>query len=141
MTKANAIDWTLTGEGDRAVNTRAAGPETLSADLRDRESNRRAWQEVIDKKLIEWGRDPSQLDDEMVIAPTRDVIRVAVELALALRDHDCPPPGRVIPDGDGGILFERTDGVHTETLEVLDDSSIEYAAFQGSRLMARRPIM
>jgi hypothetical protein len=108
---------------------------------RDYESAaREKWQEVIDYRLIEWGRDPSQLEDEGVEPPTGQAIRCAIGLAQAFRDAGLTPPDSIVPDPNGGIVFERREKDVSEVLHVWDDGTREYFRFQGTRLAERRPL-
>ncbi len=121
-----------------AVATDVAS-ETRSS--RDYESaSREKWQEAIDYRLIEWGRDPSQLEDEGVEPPTGQTIRLAIELAQAFRDAGLRPPDSVVPDPNGGIVFERREKGVCEVLHIWDDGTREYCRFQGTRLVERRTL-
>ena len=99
------------------------------------------WEEVIDKKFVEWGRNPSQLDDEDLIPPSHDVILLASDLAMWARDHELAHPDRVVPNGDGGIVFERWHDSVSETIEIYNDGTIEFAVYKDSRLLTRRHIL
>ena len=111
--------------------TREQGPEDRS---------RASWQNLIDHKLIEWGRDPGQFDDEGVEAPTRETIRLAIVWAQALRDAGFAPPDNVVPDPNGGIVFERREKEVSEVFHIWDDGSVDYCYFRGTRLVERRTL-
>ena len=68
---------------------------------------RRGWDSMIDDCLLEWARDPTKLEDDDVVAPSARVIHRACRVALDLRDAGWAAPLRVVPDGEGGICFER----------------------------------
>jgi len=72
-----------------------------------RDYGRDAWQNLIDYQLIEWGRDPSQLDDEGTETPSRETIQLAISLAEKLHQGGLAAPTRIVPDAHGGIVFER----------------------------------
>lgn len=97
-----------------------------------------AWERVIDDTLIAWGCDPSHLEDEGIDPPSRETIYRAILLAQAYRDEGRPSPDSVVPDANGGVVFERREGSISEVLHVWEDGTIEYQLFQGSRLMERR---
>lgn len=101
--------------------------------------NRKAWK-ALEHKLNDWVRDPSQLNDEAVDAPTEETIRRALSLAQRLRDLGEPPPDSVVPDANAGIVFERREGERVEVYHVWDDGGMEYMRFQGSELIERRPV-
>lgn len=44
------------------------------------------WREMIDYQLIEWGSDPSRLEDEEMPPVSRDTIQLAIRVAVRLRD-------------------------------------------------------
>lgn len=67
------------------------------------------WEKAL-AQLRKWSADPSQLEDEGVIAPTRETISRAYLAAVTARDNGVPAPLRVVPDGEGGIVFECADG-------------------------------
>lgn len=120
---------TLSRELIDAVTTAGASEQSLASS----EANREGWQRLIDDYLIEWGRDPSQLADEDLIPPSEDMIRYASRIAIALRNAGWPPPLRVVPDGEGGITFERRTGDVFESLEILANETIELSTFKDCR--------
>src|SRR5438105_9475659 len=65
------------------------------------------WDRFIDDTLIEWGRDPSEIQDAGIDAPSSAMIRQAIDLARRLRDLRLPAPTSVVPDPNGGIVFRR----------------------------------
>lgn len=101
---------------------------------------RENWQEVIDRKLIEWGCTSSALEDIGVDPPTIETVRQAIRLAETFRDEGFPGPDSVILDPNGGIVFERRDGETAEVCHLWDDGSIEYQRFDGTRLAERRTL-
>ena len=110
-------------------------------DARDDElrcAARESWQEVIDRKLIEWGRSPSALEDTGVDPPTKETVQRAIRLAEAFRDEGFPSPESVVLDPNGGIVFERRDGDIAEVCHLWDDGTTEYQRFVGTRLLERR---
>ena len=112
-------------------------------DARDDEWQRAArerWQDVIDRKLIEWGRSPSPIEDMGVDPPTKETIQRAIRLAETLRDEGVPAPESVVPDPNGGIVFERREGNLAEVYHFWDDGTIEYQRFEGTRLVERRTL-
>ena len=139
---------TLDSTGEMLLNesypaggqTGVASNESLATSLGDREERLRAWQRFIDEKLIEWGRDPGELEEAQLIPPTRRAIDKSVRLAMTLRDRGFPPASRVVPDGDGGIVFERWEGSVSETFEVSANGTIEYVQCRDCTVKARHAI-
>ena len=102
---------------------------------------REAWDSVIDRYLVEWGRDASALEDEDFVPPGLEVVKLACEVAMEFRDEGLPPPIRVVPDGEGGLAFERVDGKVSESLNIYADQTIELLTFDDCRLSARHRLM
>ncbi len=94
--------------------------------------------DLIDQKLIEWECDPSQLSDEGVEPPSGETILTAIEWAKHFRKDGKPSPDSVVPDANGGIVFERREKGVSEVLHVWDDGSVEYQRFHGTRLVERQ---
>jgi len=116
------------------IGTHAAEDPVLSGS--ELNCRRDAWDQIIDRYLIEWARYPSRLDDEGVIPPSADIIHRACEIAIDMRDQTLAAPLRVVPNGDGGIVFERREGPIFQTIEIYEDGSVESAAFVDSRLVS-----
>ena len=121
-----------------AIETGAGGESVLSS--AELNQNQMAWDKVIDEQLIEWARDPGQLEDDGIEPPSRPIISLACELVRTMRDNGCPRPLRVVPNGDGGITFERKDGSLFQAIEIQEDGTIEFTVFENSRLVFRQPI-
>jgi hypothetical protein len=136
MTVLDARD-TLSGAIGLVVESSAAGDDELAGSERHRESSRREWERIINEYLVEWGRDPSQLEDEGVTPPSLEIITLASKIAMELRDRCCPPPLRVVPDGEGGIAFEQRSGDFFLSLNLLHDRSIELETFKNCQLQSR----
>ena len=101
------------------------------------EANRQAWQHLIDYRLIDWGSNPNQLADDGVDPPSRETIDRAISLAKRFQQRGFPPPDSVVPDANGGIVFERREQDIAEVLHIWDDGTAEYQQFHGTRLVER----
>lgn len=101
---------------------------------------RESWQHFIDTKLLEWLREPEQLADEGVDAPSPRIVRLATDYAEKFRDEGCPPPASIVPDANGGVVFERRQNGDSEVVHFWDDGIIELLLFCGSRLIWRREL-
>ena len=125
------------------VRTGAANDELLAVASREREKRRRRWQEIIDKKLVEWGRDPEELADDDLVPPSHAAVDSAVQEAKVWRDaresddEFVPLPQWVVPNGDGGIVFEWREGSIARVIEILDDGSVDCAIFEDNKLVSR----
>jgi len=130
---------------DAAVLSGERIPVFATADVREAElagkdavnRHRRAWDGFIDRCLVEWGHDTSALEDEGFTPPGLGVIHFACEVAASFRDEGLPPPTRVVPDGEGGICFERVDGPISVSLNLHADKSAELLTFEDCRLCSR----
>lgn len=130
-------DATISKKIIGSISTGVAESPTLTTGGDYRSKNREAWQAVLDYTLVEWGRNPSQLAEDGLIPPSANALAVACQVAQFLRDHDQDAPLRVVPNGDGGIVFERSQGEIFETIEIQEDGSAECTVFINSRLRTR----
>ena len=65
----------------------------------------------------------------------------AIEFARQLRDQGFPIPTRVVPDPNGGIVFQHQEQDVSEEYHIWDDGVIEFMYFDGPRLIERRKIV
>ncbi len=131
---------TLTGEVRSPVTTTAVSDAEIASSAIGRRAWKEAWQEVIDHRLIDWGRNPSQLDDDGIIPPSAAAIQGAIRFAEMMRDTGQPPPTRIVPSGEGGVVFELVRGSFFHAVEIRDDRSAEFGGFKNSRLIERRQL-
>lgn len=129
----------ITLDSPKAVPTGAdtASPATVEEARNDQ--LRESWQALIDHRLIEWGRDPSQLDEEGTKVPSKDTIQRAISLADRLCKNGLPAPTSIVPDAHGGIVFERKSGEVFESVRVMPNGTAEYCAFKDYHLIERQP--
>ncbi len=123
-----------------AVSTYVETQTQLTPDPRRHDTAAEAWQKLIDDQLIEWERDPGQVDDEGIEPPSAPIVRLAIQLAQAWKDGGFAAPDRVVPDPNGGIVFERRERDVSEVFHVWEDGTVEYRRFQGTRLVERRTL-
>ena len=138
MTTSSLPD-VLSPRVQEAVATAAAGAESLAHEEYDAQWCRNCWQQVIDRTLIEWGRNPSVLEDDGISPPTGASIDAALRIAGKMREYGIAPPLRVVPTGDGGISFERGNRQWSEMIEVNANGSAECFEFEEARLVHRAP--
>jgi hypothetical protein len=75
--------------------------------------------------LREWISTPPNWEDEGIKSPSEDILRLAIKLAPFLY----PEPMRVLPDGEGGVIFEhRADKLFT-TWIISSTGKIKYEQF------------
>lgn len=123
-----------TAVGDEsALDSRADGRHVSQGE-------RERWQEVLDQRLIEWGRNPEFLQDDGLKAPSSEVIAQACQFASFGRDHGVSPPQRVVPDGSGGISFEWQEKPFFLTVEIHANGDMEQLFFENSKLVRRKKL-
>lgn len=124
-----------------AVSTGVGNEEpVITRDYGRKDKACEKWQLLIDYQLIEWGRDPSQLEDEGIQPPSKSTIQLAIWLADRLSKLGLPAPTRIVPDAHGGIVFERRERNVFESIRLSADASAEYCVFENSRLIERQPL-
>lgn len=120
------VPYTISSERVRvSSSTTAADEDTLASPEVNLERPRDQWQRIVDHQLVEWGKDPGQLEDDQIIPPSAVAIQTAIDLAYFFRDKSMTAPTRVVPDGDGGVVFEREAGNVFETIEIEEDGTVE----------------
>jgi len=99
------------------------------------------WQRVITDTLENWLRNPGQLADIGIEPPAGRIIRLALDVAETYKNSRLiAAPERIVPDPNGGIVFETQDGQVLEVVHIWDDGAVEYMKFDGARLIRRQPL-
>ncbi len=104
------------------------------------EPYREAWENLINHRLIEWGSHPEQLEDDDLTAPSPDRIVQAIQFATRLRNTRMPAPTRIVPDGEGGIVFEYRRQRDSEAYRIGASGVIEYVAFKDGSIITRQQL-
>lgn len=104
------------------------------------DKSKQEWQQLIDYRLVEWGCSSDPWDDEGVDPPSPETITRAIELAQRFQAQGLPAPDSVVPDANGGIVFERREQGISEVLHIWCDGTAEYQQYQGARLVDRTPL-
>ena len=60
------------------VSTGAVTEARITRDYGRKDEAFQRWKALIDDQLIEWGRDPSQLEDEETQPPSKEIIGLAI---------------------------------------------------------------
>jgi len=68
------------------------------------------------------------------------MLRLAMDVAAVLRDRNVEAPDRVIPNGDGGIVFRWRSCDFTWSLELEADGSMETSLMEENRLVCRHSL-
>jgi hypothetical protein len=121
-----------------ATGADTSSPASIAMALED--PLRNGWQDLIDSKLIKWLQDPTQLGDEGSDPPAGKILRLAIDYAEKFRDELLAPPTSVVPDANGGIVFERRQDNISEVFHFWDDGALEYLRFQGTKLVERNSV-
>ena len=122
------------------VKTRADTASPATIDTQQASQFRQAWQTLIDQSLLGWLRDPSQLEDDGVEHPTPPILRLAIDWAEKSRDNGLPPADSIVPDANGGIVFQRRVNEMSEVFYIWDDGTLEYQRFHDTHLVERRSL-
>ncbi len=119
------------------LQTKGASHDELSSTHADGHNRSQKWDFWIDNYLVEWGRNPSLFDTTEIKPPSKSIIHLACRLARESRDAGLAPPLRIVPDGEGGISFERKSESGFQSLNFLAEGIVELLTFQNSKLVAR----
>jgi hypothetical protein len=98
-----------------------------------------AWQQVIEK-LTKWARSPGEFEDDGLDPPSAETVQRAIDFARAAQEAGYPAPTGVVPDPNGGIIFDRTVEQQSEEYHFWDDGTVDYCRFEGTRLVERRDV-
>ncbi len=104
------------------------------------EEDRQAWQNVIDGPLKTWELDPASIQEDDFEPPRLDLLPMVVEVALSLRDHGVEPPLRVVPNGEGGVVFEGRTTPFFWSVEVEKTGLLSLSLFRNHRLVSRHQL-
>jgi len=114
--------------------------EEMESNVGDVSNGKSGWEEVIDT-LSSWADDVTVLEDEGIIPPSYPIVRKALGLSHTLMARGWAPPLRVVPNADGGIVFEHGIKEQFEEVEIYADGSMEFIAFEDSKIVVRRPLI
>lgn len=129
---------TLSGRGIAFASEFEPARKSVTWGYFDKTRHRDAWNNAIDT-LIEWGRDPSSLEDDGIDAPTGRAVSRACQIAKDLQSLDFPAPTRVVPTGNGGVALQLERNDSLVSFEVDAEANVEFLAFEGCHLLIRHP--
>jgi len=126
-------------KGTEIPDDDASASGSLQASL----ENRNGWRNLVDRPLIEWGRNPEAFgsEEEGLEPPSIEIIQRAVQIASTLSETGVPSPLRVVMNGEGGIIFEWRDQKTFSTLEITKERHLELCRFDECRLVERERIL
>lgn len=103
----------------------------------EKASEKSRWSQWIEGPLASWSHDPSQLEDDGLLAPSPATIRKASSVAVSLEAHGAPAPTRIVSTGDGGVAFQFERGNQFISIEVEPEGIVELLVFDNGRLTHR----
>jgi hypothetical protein len=88
--------------------------------------------------LIGFGLENGAADDDGIQWPSRRAIQAAFRWLNSL---DGLLPDSIVPNGEGGIVLERTQRTSaTEKIEISSTGQSEYFCFENCKLTVRQPV-
>lgn len=120
--------------------------DVLVTEIDAREASAPQWDDIIDRKLIKWGswQNDTVLQEgfeaEGFISPTSEAILKAYRIVANMRQQLWPLPTGVIPDGEGGIVFENKQRLLYQRMEIDQNGETSLATFNNAKLFDRRRI-
>ncbi|TWT44732.1 hypothetical protein RAS1_11480 [Phycisphaerae bacterium RAS1] len=139
-TMSTSADFFLNQASGTVMRSGAASEDSLSEPANRAAEWRAAWNELIDKKLIEWGRQTEALADEDLIPPTATAILASSTLVQRLRDRQSAPPCRCVPDRDGGVVIEWWSQQTSIALEISSSGAVELVFMENGKVKGRAPV-
>lgn len=90
------------------------------------------WSDIRDT-LLKWLGDPLMLEDDGIDAPTRDLIKSAIDFA---QDYGgVAPPTSVGPTPEGGISFEWRRASDIQIVEIVSVGKAERTVISGGTVL------
>ena len=128
---AFSTETTLSGREQRPfVSGAAADASLVSSD-----ASADGWLRCI-QELRTWLKAiPRAWQTDGIEPPNRSTLNIAIEVAHASRRDGIPDPIRVLPDGEGGVIFERREGPVYETLTIAADGEALMEHYREGRLV------
>ena len=122
-------------------STTAAIEETMSGSAESEKNCAAGWQTIVNDLLTWWVNGTPDISDEDLEPPTKAAIDLAIKIATSLsHEKNVAPPLRVVPNGEGGLIFERWADRVFERFELRRELTLEYAVFKNNALIHRELI-
>lgn len=125
---------------DSPVSTEGFNPGVLATTASDKKALAERWDAIVDRPLIEWGRNPSFIDEDGLVFPSRESCSSACKLVIDMKNHGCSLPTGVIPDGEGGIVIEYKKDPLYQCIEIDDLGQGILFTFMNCKLLSQEPI-
>ena len=91
----------------------------------------------FESQLDHWEQHPEELADDGLEPPSRETIPLIRDVCRALRAMSVEPPLRLVPNCEGGAVFEWRTVPFLWSVEVEQDGSLELSVFRTGRLVTR----
>ena len=101
-------------------------------------SESQSWIRVI-HALDSWLFNPPDVEEGGSV-PSPTAIQLGIDLALKMQHMHVPPPLRVVPNGEGGVAFERRADGRFHVVEIFEDGTAETTLFEDCKLVNRAQI-
>jgi hypothetical protein len=95
---------------------------------------REKWRLIINNTLSIWCADPQSISDDGIEPLQPAAIAAAIEIAKNLGRQGWDAPISVVPDPNGGIVFNFKRDSGSEAIHIWDDGTFEHNIFDGSSL-------
>jgi hypothetical protein len=109
------------------------------ADANTKEARKEGWKRTQDV-LLDWLRDGIPQIDQELKAPTKEAITEGLKISWSMSDSLAVPPSRVVPNGEGGLVFELfvyfEDQCIFQKMEIFENLDMQMSTFRNSRLEA-----
>jgi hypothetical protein len=141
MATAELDEVTMTPAPAPLVPTGALEDAGLMAIDPSQAGNRQAWRLMSERvSMMRFVIFPD-LEAEGLTPPCLAAVDEALRLVSAMSKMGAfPPPSRVIPNGEGGIVFERWTGGDLDRIEVFANRQVYLSQFEGGRRLVHRQI-
>ena len=117
----------------------STGKEEVASPASSVNEDQAGWQRVLEL-LSAWDGKQSLRDEDGIEWPAPAVVELARRLAISLQRQKFRPPTRLVPNGEGGIVFECQQERDLQTIEIEADGAIELCRFNDAKLTDRRRI-
>jgi hypothetical protein len=139
MSMAIESDKAMTRKPRRFLSTKTAderGFATRQPSRAHDENGLGDWDTVFNK-LAEWGKTPSKIDEDGLESPSFEAISRTIEIIGVCHGWNKPAPTAIVPDGEGGIALDWSNGEELESIRIEEDGVAECLNFSGTRLVGR----
>jgi len=141
MATAEVDDLTMTPIPASPVSTDALEEAGLMAVDPAQAGNRQAWRLISEKVSNMRFVIFADLEAEGLRRPCAGAITEALNVVTAmLKLGTFPAPNRVLPDGEGGVVFERWGEDSLDRIEVTATRQVYFSRFEGGKRLFHRQI-